>query len=797
MLKQASRLATVALGLIVAVTGAETLYAQTLEEVTVTAQRREQNLQDVGVSVTAFSGQNVTEWGFTNTVDIVAMTPSLNYTSPQAAGSTVNFFLRGVGLNDFADAQENPVAVYVDDVYKPAMGGLHEQLFDVERIEVLRGPQGALFGRNTTGGVIHYITRRPTPEFEAYADAMVGEESQVKAEGAISGPFTDTIAGRLSLAYNNHDGYVKNRTPGVQDYNGADSIAGRAQLQFNPSDRIDILLQAAYSDNDAEVGAWQHQAGRPSDDGNTSLPLPPNEDFWGSGPGNDAFGYRDSDGDPWAGDYDRNGSVQTENTAFAANINWSIGDIDLTSITAYTEVERMQEEDTEMNPFVAFIAPGTNTSFLAPTFAAETETLSQEFRIAGGADTDLRWLGGFYYFDNEVTGDYTLDSTFIAFVQDEADYVQETDSYAFFGQVEWDFADQWTLIAGLRWTQEEKEMDFQNIDRSNYGPPFNGSLTGYCSTQPAANLPDFALQCFNPVPTPVSPFRPTVDHAILFNKSTVGDLAEWDDDFWTGKIELDWRPNDDVLLYGSYSRGQKSPGFNSGFLDTTFVLGINPIPTIPFEEETLNAYEIGVKSEIFGGSTRLNAAAFYYDYEDFQTLQFVILNQIIFNTDAEVYGGELENVSSPAEGWDISLGISLLDATADDIPTLTADSVRERDMVAAPDITINGSVRYEWQALNGTMALMGWGYWQDDVWFDIQNHPISKQDSYGIANFRGSYTSGDRRWEVYAFLHNAFEEEYLNYTFDFVGTFGFNQQAPGTPRWWGVGARMNFGGMQN
>jgi iron complex outermembrane receptor protein len=414
--------------------------------------------------------------------------------------------------------------------------------------------------------------------------------------------------------------------------------------------------------------------------------------------------------------------------------------------------------------------PGLDTSFLAPTFQAETETLSQEFRIAGGSDTSLRWLAGFYYFDNDVTGDYVLDTTFIDFVQLDADYTQETTSYALFGQVEWDFADQWTLIAGLRWTQEEKELDFNNIDTSNYGPPFNGSLVGYCSTQPAANLPDFALQCFNPVPTPVSSFRPTVDHTILFNKSTVGDLAEWDEDFWTGKIELDWKPNDDVMLYGSYSRGQKSPGFNSGFLDTTFVFGINPLPTIPFEEETLNAYEVGVKSTIFDGSTRLNAAAFYYDYQDFQTLQFVILNQIIFNTDAEVYGGELEIVSSPAEGWDLSLGVSVLDATAEDIPTLTADSVQDRDMVAAPD------------------------HWQDDVWFDIQNHPVSTQDSYAVANFRGSYTSRDRRWEVYAFLHNAFEEEYLNYTFDFTGLFGFNQQAAGMPRWWGVGARVNFGG---
>ena len=152
--------------------------------------------------------------GITNTTDVAQMTPNLNFTTPQAAGSQINFFLRGVGLNDFADAQENPVAVYVDDVYKPAMGGLSLQLFDVERIEVLRGPQGALFGRNSTGGVIHYVTKRPGEEFDAYADVAYGDYSQIKAEGAIGGKLKDGVMGRLSLAYDN-SGAVLNRWLGV------------------------------------------------------------------------------------------------------------------------------------------------------------------------------------------------------------------------------------------------------------------------------------------------------------------------------------------------------------------------------------------------------------------------------------------------------------------------------------------------------------------------------------------------------------------------------------------------------
>ncbi len=340
---------------IVAVLAGDLAAAQSdgrLEEVVVTTQRREQNLQDVGVSVTAFTDKEIQDMGFVNTVDIVHMTPNLNYTVPQAESSQINFFLRGVGLNDFSDAQENPVAVYVDEVYKPAMGGLNLQLFDIERIEVLRGPQGALFGRNTTGGVIHYITKRPSEDFEAYVDASYGDFNQYKAEGAVGGSIVDGVMGRVSLGYNAHDGWTKNRTPGVQDYNGADSIAGRAQLLFQPSDKLDILLSGSYSKNDTEVGAWQHEATKPSADGNTSLALGPNENFWGSCPGCDAFGYRDTDGDIWSGDYDRPGRVKVENTGATATINWVVGEVTLTSVTGFTNVERLQEEDTDMNPFL-------------------------------------------------------------------------------------------------------------------------------------------------------------------------------------------------------------------------------------------------------------------------------------------------------------------------------------------------------------------------------------------------------------------------------------------------------------
>ena len=751
--------------------------AQAIDEIVITAQRREQNLQDVGIAVTAFSAEDVRAQGFTNTVDIAAMTPNLNYTVPQGESSQVNFFLRGVGLNDFADAQENPVAVYVDDVYKPAMGGLALQLFDIERIEVLRGPQGALFGRNSTGGVIHFVTKRPSEKFESYLDVGLGDYDQYKLEAAIGGELVSGLMARASVGYNQNDGWTENRTPGVQDYNGTDAIATRLQLLFQPSESVDILLAGNYSDNRAAVGAWQHQATRPSDDGNVSLPLPANENFWGSGAGTDAFGYRDTDNDPWAGDYDRPGRVESENRSAQANVDVRVGGVTITSITAFNRVERLQQEDTDMNPF---LGPDQDLSFIAPTFAADTDTFSQELRVAGGSER-FRWLAGVYRFDNDVNGAYDLNTDAIGFVRMDANYVQETDSTDLFGQVEFDVGGDVTLIAGLRWTDEEKELDFENIDSSG--------ITAFCSTEPDPQ----AEGCFNPAPTPIASWRPTADHMILFNTASVGSLAVQDDSYVTGRLQVNWKAAEDVLLYGSYSRGKKSAGFNNGFLDTTQVFGNNPLESIPFDAETLDAYEVGVKSTL-AGHTRVNAAAFYYDYQDYQTFQWLILNQVIFNADAEVYGAELEIDSRPVDGLTLQAGLGWLHATAEDIPTIQGDAVRDREMVGAPGVSANALVRYDWTLGEGrSFGLQASANYLNEIWYDIQNHPISREDGYTVVNFRASLAGGDGAWEVYSFLDNAFDEAYKTYTFDFSGLFGFNQQAFGPPRWWGIGARFDFG----
>ncbi len=730
--------------------------AQQLEEIVVTAQKRQQSMQDVGISVTAFSGNMLRELGITTSTDLVTMTPGLNYTTPNAEGSQTNFFLRGVGLNDFTDANENPVAVYIDDVYRGAMAGLSFQLFDVERVEVLRGPQGTLFGRNTTGGLIHFISEKPSEEFGGFAEFGVGENSETQFEGAIGGAITDTLMGRLSVATHDYDPYVKNRIG--RDYNGLESRAARAQLKWVPSDTVDVLLSANYGKNDAEVGAWQHQSTKFADEERTiPVALPADEDYWITCPGCDVFGYRDTDSDPWKGDYDRDGKVYVKSQGGAATVNWQLNDsMTLTSITAYQEVKRNQEEDTDAGPVP-----------LAPSFPAETDQFTQELRLSGG-DDDAQWVTGVYYYNNSVKANYVLDASQIGFVYLDTDMKQDTDAWAVFGQYELALNDQWSVIAGLRYSSEDKKIDYKGFDRSGFFAA-------------ATEAGEVSLTTTRPLP----------DATFFFSQSTVGSLAKHDQDSFTGKLELDWRPTDDLLVYGSYSRGTKSAGFNTGFLDETEIFASNVPDTVPYDKETLDAYEMGFKSDLLGGMMRLNGAMFYYDYSDLQTFRFELLNQVIFNTDGEYYGGELELAAAPVEGLDIALGAAYIDTTVKDVPD-GAGVLQDRHAVSAPDWSFNASARYEWEIFKGSMAAIATYSYQGKTYFDIQNPDIAKEDGYSLTNLRLEWLSPDQDWTIAAFVNNVTDEEYLVYTFDFTGSFGFNQQAYGKPRWAGASIRYSF-----
>ena len=716
-------------------------HGQVLEEVIVTAQKREQNVQDVGISMTAVTGEQIRRLGLTSTSELGAITPGLMIWEFGNSPTVSVFAIRGVSQNDFADHNEVPNAMYSDGVYTSFVGAIASQMYDVERIEVLRGPQGTLFGRNATGGLVHIVNRRPTAEREGYAEVTFGEHNQIKFEGALSGPLSDTLQARASMATSQYDGFVKNRIG--EDAAEDEQYNGRVQLLWEPTDTFSALLNLRGSRvNDINAGGYDIRpaAHDPGNDGLIDY-VPPNVAnptcplFFGidAPPGQtDCFGYTEADDDPYTASFDR-GNLSRDYFGASLTLDWPAMGADVTLIVDGQWIDKKLREDTDATPLdVANVF--TNQ---------EAHQFSGELR-ASGAQGSLSWTTGVYYL--LIDGDYAvgLDSGLFAAGLNNA-YELRTSSQAVFGQIEYQLAPEWTLIAGLRQTWDQKDFEFR----------------------PSCTGPGCV---FFEVPG---------------SSQVLGLTADTNDDDYSAKLELDWRPNADLLVYAGVTRGTKAGGFSGP------VLALQPPNELAYDGEVLLDYEVGFKWTLPGGHTRINAGAFYYDYTDYQDYDTITLSQTISNKDAELWGGEVELVSSPAAGLDISLGVSVLEGTVYDI-RLPSGRLADRKMPQAPDFSVNGLVRKEWTLPVGYVALQGDFKYVTSRYFRSINHPVFKEGSYSVGNARLSFESLDRRWSVAVFVKNLSDEEYRVLAFEDLNVNGVVNSNYGPPRWAGVTASLRW-----
>ena len=705
-----------------------------LEEIVVTAQKREQSLQDVGISITAFSGEQLSEFGLNNSNELVAMTPGLSLGNPGGEGNITSLSLRGIGQGDFADHQESPVAVYNDEVYNAYMGATNTTLFDQERVEILRGPQGTLFGRNATGGLVHYLSRRPTRDLEAYGNVAIAEETHIRFEGALSGPITDTLSGRISGFVNNHDPFVNNIGTG-NDGNEADTWAIRTQLLFEPTDNLDVHLKFEYYETG--ITQWYYETAPATVNalGQAVLITPP-------------AGSEILDGDPFQVSNDgaqglvaaRGASpegLNRDGISGSIRLDWELDNgMTVTSITAMSEQNKFFNQESD----------GLAASLV--TFATDTnaQQFSQEIRIAGETE-NLRWLSGFYYLDYD--NDIVLDVGFFAPSAFFSDQLVQTENWSIFGHVEWDFAPDWTLIAGLRYLDEKKELDA------------SGSVAGFI-----VGLPTTLTTTFN---------------------ESISPLAVVEEDDIAAKIQVNWQPNDNLLLYGGISRGVKAGGFNATF----GAPGVTS-STTPYSKETPITYEVGFKSTLFDGRAQWNASAYYYDYQNYQAFAFVALSQLVFNTDAEVYGIDSNLLISPFDGLDLNFGINIMDTEAKNVVNPGGFSAN-RGLPNAPDVQFTGMARYSWPAWNGTLAIEGDFNYQSKNSFTIFNDPATSIDGYIVGNARLSYTSGDERWSAALFVKNIGDKEYITSISNNAGFptgLAHVQRFYARPRW--VGGQISY-----
>ena len=738
----AARLALLAAGLaaLAAVQAQEAAApeGEKLSEIIVTAQKREQNIQNVGTSITAFDAATLERLGMHDVTDIVGQVPSLQFNQ---FGATVTVYnIRGISQNDFSDHEEAPVAVYSDDAYIASTGALAGSLFDLQRVEVLRGPQGTLFGRNATGGLIQYISNKPTDQAQAYFTLTGGNYGEIDSEGAVSGPLGAGLSGRFSFSTAKHDGYIHNLDG--PDVNDQDQYAGRVQLRYQPSDALDLLLKLhGLTNNQEHEGNYSWQSSYPDATGRGVF-TPGQPDF---------NGYYGTGPNPFVQSEDRRGVFNRTVWGATGTAVWKSDVATVTSVTDYLRVQKRYGEDSDISPNPVF---NYDVFYHYHQFSEELRANGQ---AVGGA---LRWVGGVYYlhYDTSMEPITNFNPAYNNFCLgggptlgcgpgigvSDTHFTLRTSSPAVFGQVEYDLTPHWTLIGGARYTYDDKEFDYV----------FN-SLTS------------------------------AIPQLLIYNPSTFPAASHsWN--IPTGKVELDYKPTDQVLLYGSVNRGAKGGGWSAPSAPP-----VDP-SILPFDEERLTSYEVGFKSTFWDQRARLNGSIFYYDYRNYQGFFLDVATTVVENVNAREKGGELELALVPLHGLNLQLGVSHLESIVPSIPTPFGVNV-PAEMPQAPHWSFNWVARYEWPMFGGQMSVEADGKYSSYQYLELYNGQVDLQPGYAVVNARLGWMSPDGRWEIDGFVRNLADRWYRIYNLDLSPVLGMNQGVYGAPRTYGAQVRFHWG----
>ena len=718
-----------------------------IEEIIVTAQKREQSLRDVPISVTAFSGDMVDDFGFEDTRDIFYQTPNVDISQYSYSGGIT---IRGNPTLNNSLAGEGNVSLYFDEVYRPTAFYGGNEMLDVERVEVLRGPQGTLFGRNSTSGLVHFISRKPTEELEGYANLELGSYDTRILEAAISGPLSDRARGRLAVKYHENDGFQTNQGPAGGKLAVTDRLAARGHLEIDLSDSVNLLLSVEASDLD-DIGKAFNFWGLL--DPATLAQCEPERIWAGECVGGGAFFGLPSFGDPDPSvkrpytehDPDNgDGRYTLETLSATAKLRWQLSDsIELVSITAYDSHDRFFNTDEDGS------AVGTFGGLFQynDSYTSETDQFTQELRLSGGnGETD--WLLGLFYF-YEDRGSTSHVQAFEGVISSQVPGTivdLETNSWAVFGEFGRSLTETIRFIGGFRYTDEEKETD-------------------------------------------------------VLTETLLGS-QELSDDNFSGKAGLEWRPRDEWLVYGTVSSS-----FRSGNFATDLLFGdLNQLRAVKPEEAV--SYELGSKSTLLDGRMNLNATLFYQDVTDKQGLVYdagvaAPVTLLITVGDAEIYGAEFELFMAPVDSLELSLGVGWLDSevkapagfgfnagfgTGDN--AFVGDPFFLDGSKLGSGWSLNGVVRYHISLGGGGNLTLQADYdWREE---SIGQNRIDYTEDRLLVNLRAFWSSPTERWEVQAYVENAFDEKYIDNLGAIVAGGDYALGNMGMPQWYGVKIGMNF-----
>lgn len=870
------RLYTVIIGL--ALFGWQNTASAQLEEVVVTAQKRVEDVQDVPISITAISGDFMVESGADTLQDLSAYVPNLSLTqSSQVANNRI--IMRGVGSVGNS-AIEPSVAVFIDGVYYPRPSSVVGSLTDLEMVEVLRGPQGTFFGRNASMGALNIRTATPGQDFEGKIRASYGSYNALRTSGYVSGGISENSAGRLSFQYSDRDGYGDNTYTG----NGNDDEVGawedlslRGKINFAPSDTLEINLTADYANVDNEGGVIEVL-----DDTVLRLqPYPPGPNYPSTirqvlsptGPFTPTGDIPETlNGFDYVIHQDHRDTADDEQWGLAADINWTFNEHTIRSITSYRDWSNKTFESALRLPADLF---NRDTRY-------DVDTVSQEFQIISPTGGQVEYVAGFYYYDEDyaidqnfdigvdfcpavnnlvqlrvasaaipafaaaiapllpdptlavtiasaiitgaITDGPTLEAAFglpagmgavllaaapasapttggfaeatcAAGATDNAvdtQFNQDMTSIALYGQLSINITDKLRLTGGLRWTSDEKDGSFISI--------INNPVL-------APGLPNF----------PANPFGLDLRAAEPLTSLV------FEDDEVTWMINASYYITDDIMAFGTYSTGYKTGGFNSeGFNSTAILSGASRV----FDSETVDNYELGIKSTLFDNRLMANITYFNTEISNFQDRQFDGVNFLVQNAGVLTQQGfELDIQAQPTDYWYTVMGVSFLDSEFDSFPNATnlpyIVAVAQATGTAVPPRDLTGSPNHfspAWQfsimnefsgAVPGRDNL-GWYLRAEFQYISDQNlgaetnsNPQTIQQGYNLFNARLGVRSQDDKWEISAFVRNAFDEGYCQTMFnqpigttlqlvDPVTRGGMQRCVLGAPQTWGVEAAYSF-----
>ena len=753
------------------VSAAEEESALVHEEVIVTARRREESLQTVPVAVSVLTGEELVEQGGMKIDAIGKLVPNVHF---EAAGGTSGVkspivFIRGMGQNDFIPVEDPAVGIYLDGVYMGRNIGSVFDLVDIERVEVLRGPQGTLFGRNTIGGAVNIISKKPGDEFGGSLKVAGGDEGYLEAQGSVNLPLGDRAAARLSGFVRERDGYVQALQHDDLEL-GSDDIWGlRGSLRAELTDSFSLDIALDYSKAEETPGAISPIAGIGGFDGEVITLLPPaqlfaffyNRDYSGdaasclTGAGQAAntacYGPVWNTDDPYKinSSYVDNTGTQIDPEqsveVWGGNVTatWQIGSVELKSITSYREFDIGFFNDLDFSPYILFANNHDEYT---------QEQWSQELQLSGTAMSDrMDYLLGFYYFDEEgheaIFNQISFAPPLAAppdFFFQYLDRFIDNDSWAVFGQVNFDLTETLTLTVGGRYTESNK--DFALITERRVGPISDqgGKLT---------------TEEFTPL------------------------------------VSLAWQVQEDVMVYATWSEGYRDGSYAARFT------GAVPDPLPNYDPEYVNNYEIGVKTTLLDGRMRLNATAFLMDYEDMQinaSSDEVTTSSTKANLgDATISGVELEISALVTENLTLGLNLGILDDDIDSLKgTLISNTVvidETSDLPNTPNWTLSLMAKYEIPLNNGSRLAFRADYVaKDDYYSRAENIPELLIDNYENLNVSGTFISPGGDWEVGVGVRNATDEFYYQSATPFA-TFGLSFGQPVRPRTWYGSLTYNFG----